>query len=250
MRLFFGATVRIDDPNRHLLLQGQISLKPHKIGNKVYGAYGLWYDGAGNLPIIDKPAAQFTRDFDLSRGKLPGLSIVIPFPHDDLTPDAIIKTVIEHAFHQIITGQLIVKVDDIMINPLTIIRLTEGHGLQHLKAAMSLSADVRKNRFPCFAPRPDNGRLRLQAEHFSQANLQEMRRRWANAEIVAVDLPVTIRAKKQGTRSEIGTVSLFARREQSPELVRETYVRGRVTVPLKQITGRSNCVGLLEADRK
>ncbi len=179
---------------------------------------------------------------------MPGLSVVIPFPHDDLTPDAIIKTVIEHAFHQIITGQLVVKVDDVIISPLTIFRLAETHELQHLKAAMSLSADVGKNRFPRFAPRQDTGRLRLRAEHFSQANLQEMRKRWAEAEIVSVDLPVTIRAKKQGARSEIGRVSLFVRREQNPELARETYVRGRVTVPLKQIAGRSNCVGLLVAD--
>jgi hypothetical protein len=247
-RLFFGATVRDDDPGRHLLLQGQISLRPHKIGNKVYGAYGLWFDDSGKLPIIDKSARRFTYDFDLSRGQAPGLSVVIPFPHDDLTPNAIIKTVIAHAFHQIITGQLIVKVDDTTISPTTISRLAEIHELQHLRAAMALSADVKKKAFPRFAPRQDTGRLRLRAEHFSEANLRAMRRRWADGEIVAVDLPVTIRPKKQGAHSETGTVGLFVRREQNLELARETYVRGRVTVPLKQITGRSNCVGLLVAD--
>jgi hypothetical protein len=248
VRLFFGATVRVSDPGRHLLLQGQIALKPHKIGNKVYGAYGLCYDDSGKLPIIDKPAARFTHDFDLRRGKVPGLSVVIPFPHDDLSPDAVVKTVIEHAFHQIIAGQLIVKVDETTISPLTIFRLAETHQLQHLTAAMSLSAEVRKKGFPRFAPRQDTGRLRLRAEHFGEVNLQEMRKRWADGEIVAVDLPVTIRPKKQGGRSETGTVGLFVRREQNPELARETYVRGRVTVSLKQITGRSNCVGLLVAD--
>ncbi len=116
LRLFFGATIRVDDPGHHLLLQGQISLKPHKIGNKVYGTYGLWYDDSNNLPIMGKPARRFTHDFDLSRDQVPGLSVVIPFPHDDLTPDAIIKIVIEHAFHQIVTGQLIVKVDETTIS--------------------------------------------------------------------------------------------------------------------------------------
>jgi hypothetical protein len=178
---------------------------------------------------------------------VPGLSVVIPFPHDDLSLDAIIKTVIEHAFHQIITGQLIVKVDETTISPLTIFRLAETHQLHQLKAAMSLSADVKRKGFPRFAPRQDTGRLRLRAEHFSEANLREMRQRWADGGSVAVDLPVTIR-KKQAARSEIGTVGLFVRREQNPELARETYVRGRVTVPLKQIAGRSNCVGLLVAD--
>src|SRR5205807_460825 len=112
-------------------------------------------------------------------------SVIIPFPHDDLTPSAIIKAVIEHAFHQIITRQLIVKVDETTISPTTIFRLAETHELQDLKAAMALSVDVRKKAFPCFAPRQDTGRLRLRAEHFSEANLREMRKRWANGEIVA-----------------------------------------------------------------
>jgi len=50
LRLFFGATVRAADPDRHLLLQGQISLRPHKSGDKVYDAYGLWYDAVRRAP--------------------------------------------------------------------------------------------------------------------------------------------------------------------------------------------------------
>jgi hypothetical protein len=141
-----------------------------------------------------------------------------------------------------------VKVDDTTISPTTIIRLAETHQLQHLKAAMALSADVRRGRFPRFAPRQDTTKVRLRAAHFSEANLKEMRRRWAEGEIIAVDMPVTIRHKTQAARSGIGTIGLYVRREQSPELARETYVRGRVTVPLKQIAGSSNCVALLVAD--
>jgi hypothetical protein len=249
LRLFFGATVRSEDPAHHLLLQGQISLRPHKIGGKVFGAYGLWYDDTGNLPIIDQPATRFLHDFNLNRGRVPGLSVVIPFPHDDLTPDAIIRNVIEHAFHQIISGQLIVKVDDTTISPATISRLAETHQLPRLKSAMALSGDVRRGKFPSFAPRPDTStRIRLRAEHFSEASLQNMRKRWAESEIVAVDMPVTIRPKKPGAKSGNGTINLYVRREQDTELARETYVRGRVTVPLKQIAGRSNCIGLLVAD--
>lgn len=246
--LFFGATVRVDDPARHLLLQGQISLLPHKIGNKRYGAYGLLYDDTGDLPVIDRSATRLMNDFDLSRGKVPGLSVVIPLPHDDLKPEAIIKTVIEHGFHQIISGQLIVKVNETTISPATIFRLAETHELKRLNAAMLLSANVRARKFPRFSPRQDTTRTRLRAEHFSEANLQEMRKRWAGGEIVAVDMPVTIRSKKPGAKSEVGTIGLYVRLEQNSDLARETYVRGRVTVPLRQIAGRSNCVGLLVAD--
>jgi hypothetical protein len=76
LRNFFGATVRSNDDARQLLLQGQITLKPHKIGNKVFDAYGLWYDVSGDgqyTPFIDKAAARFVHDFELNRGKIRSL---------------------------------------------------------------------------------------------------------------------------------------------------------------------------------
>jgi hypothetical protein len=247
LRLFYGVTVRNDDPDRHVLLQGQISLRPHRSGDKVYGEYGLWYDDSGDTPIMDKATSRFMHDFDLSRGSTPGLSVVIPFPHDDLTPDNIIKKVIEHTFHQITTGALVVKVDDTLITSLTISGLAEQYELSHLTAAISLSADSKRKDIPHFAPRQDTGRLRMKAEHFTETDVHAMRKRWADGDIVAVDLPVAIR-KRSSPRSEMGIVGLYMVREQNSELGRQTYVRGRVTVPLRQIAGRSNCVGLLVAD--
>jgi hypothetical protein len=143
LRLFYGGTIRSDDPQHHLLLQGQISLRPHMIGSKIYDAYGLWYDDS-RKPFIDKRAARFVHDFDLRRGKEPGLSVMIPFPDDDLDPDSIAKAVIENTFHQIISGDLIVQVDDTVISPTTIFRLAEKAGLQKLKSAMTLSADIKR----------------------------------------------------------------------------------------------------------
>jgi hypothetical protein len=232
------------------LLQGQIELKPHKVGTDVYDAYGLWYDVSGDqfLPLIDRAAAGFVHAFELDRGKVPGLSVVIPFPHDDLTTDSIIKAVIENTFHQIITEQLIVTVDDTKINAKTIFRLADKYDLGNLKSAMALSGRVVKNDFPRAIPRQETARQRLKAEHFSDAAIQQMRERWIAGEVVAIDLPVRIQKKKM-PRSEIGQVGLFVRREPNSDLARETYVRGRVTVPLRQMASRSNCVGLLVADK-
>jgi hypothetical protein len=249
LRLFFGATVRSDDPQRHLLLQGQISLRPHRIGDKIFDAYGLWYNDSSKtlLPFIDKGAARFVHDFDLRRGKEPGLSIVIPLPDDDLTQDAIIKAVIENTFHQIITGHLIVQIEDTIIDRNTIFRLADKADLAALKSAMSLSADVKRKTFPSFSPRSETATQRLRADHFSNATVEELRKRWAAGEIVAVELPVRI-AKKQA-RSEMGAVHLYVRREQNSELRKETYVRGRVTVRLRPIANRTNCIVRVPVDR-
>lgn len=153
---------------------------------------------------------------------------------------------IENTFHQIITGHLIVRVDDAIIDPNTIFRLANKAGLGKLKSAMTLSADVKREAFRSFSPRPETAAQRLKAEHFSDSTVEELRRRWTTGEIVAVELPVRI-AKKQA-RSEIGWVHLYVRREQNPDLKKETYVRGRVTVRLRPTASRTNCVALLVAD--
>jgi hypothetical protein len=229
-------------------LQGQISLRPHRINDKIFDAYGLWYDDSRGelLPFIDKAAARFVHDFDLRRGKEPGLSVVIPVPDDDLTPEEIIKAAIENTFHQIITGDLVVKVDDTTIDAATIFQLADRAGLEKLKAAMQLSADIKQKTFPVFSPRPDTTAQRLKAEHFSDATVGELRNRWTSGGIVAVELPVRI-AKKQ-EKSQIGSVNLYVRREQNSELRKESYVRGRVTVRLRPTANRTNCVALLVAN--
>ncbi len=199
------------------------------------------------MPFVNKAAARYVHDFDLHRGKEPGLSVIIPFPDDDLTPDEIIKAVIENTFHQIITGHLIVQVEDTIIDPKTIFRLADKAGLEKLKSAMTLSADIKQKTFPSFSPRPETATQRLKAEHFSDATVEELRKRWATGDIVAIDLPVRI-AKKGAARSEMGSVHLFVRREQNSDLRKETYVRGRVTVRLRPIANRINCVALLVTD--
>ena len=59
---------------------------------------------ASPVPFIDSAAAGFMHNFELHRGKSPGLSLVIPFPDDDIIPDALIKAAIESCFHQITTN--------------------------------------------------------------------------------------------------------------------------------------------------
>ena len=163
LQLFFGATVPSDSNPKQLLLQGQICLHPHQAADAdgkfvVFDAYGLWYnkDADGNaIPFIDKAAATFTHDFTLDRGRSPGLSLVIPFPHDDLTPDAIIKATIENCFHQILSKHLVVEVEKVVIDASSIKDLAARHDLPHLKAAIDLSEEAAKGKLGLFDPMAD-----------------------------------------------------------------------------------------------
>ena len=245
LRLFFGVTVPSDVEPRRLLLQGQISLKPHKYNGNDYDAYGVWYDG-NMKPFIDKAANNFVHDFQLERGRQPGLSLVIPFPADELTPEDIVKAVIENAFHQIVSGHLVVRVDEISIDPSTIRKHAANYGLKSLEAAIELSAEVAQKKLKLFEASRDFINDRLKPDHFGEQDLRNMRKAWIDGDTIGVRLPVSIRRK--GGAPQSGEVHLYTRRLQQQDQSRETYVRGKVSVPLKALAEHANCITLLVAD--
>lgn len=114
---FFGLTVRAGDGRR--LLAGQAVLKIHRddAGERCapYGKFGLFTDAAN--PDFGTPAENpdhldgFCELFRLQRGTGSGLSIVIPFPEEELTPNEILLAVIEQYFHPILAGDLIVQME-------------------------------------------------------------------------------------------------------------------------------------------
>jgi hypothetical protein len=107
---FQAITVRADDRRR--LLMGQSVLRIHKRGGQRFYPYGYFgrFEGDFALPV-DDPAAldQFCRDFRIARAGEPGLSVVIPYPDAELTPEALVSSVIRHHFVPIIGGDLSVE---------------------------------------------------------------------------------------------------------------------------------------------
>ena len=108
---FFGISVRADDSRR--LLMGQSVLKIHKVAGKRYYPYGYFGRFEGDFAVaVDDPALldEFARDFCLERGAEPGLSLVVPYPDPELTPDAIVPSIVRHYFLPIIRQELEVEV--------------------------------------------------------------------------------------------------------------------------------------------
>jgi hypothetical protein len=109
---FFALTVRADDSRP--LLMGQAVLRIHKLAGVRYYPYGYFgrFDGEFALPVDDpEPINAFRRDFGLARNAEPGLSVVIPFPDRDLTPQALLPSLAHHYFIPILGGDLAIDVD-------------------------------------------------------------------------------------------------------------------------------------------
>ena len=109
---FFALTVRANDARP--LLMGQAVLRIHKLAGARYYPYGYFgrFDGDFALPVDDPELiGMFRRDFGLARSAEPGLSVVIPFPDRDLTPQALLPSLAHHYFVPILAGDLAIDVD-------------------------------------------------------------------------------------------------------------------------------------------
>lgn len=249
LRFVFGVTRRSDDGKK--LLYGQAALKFHRVPGHEgqFDAYGLFSPADLSewpRPFQDTEADQFIGDFGLTRDDEPGLSMIVPYPSKALTADRLTAAAIEHCFHQILSGRLVVEIDDLVLDRSTIGEVATN-ALPHLTAALDLSRVVTSDAPPpLFKPVSAPIKDGLRADHFDEETLGAIRKAWTDNEIVAVELPISVRPA--GEADEVGTVRLYLRRAASADQARETYVRGRVSVPENpKIIGKS-AVALLVAD--
>ncbi|MBP7507457.1 MAG: hypothetical protein KA807_06540 [Prolixibacteraceae bacterium] len=125
---FWGLTVRDDDSNKFLM--GSSILKIHHLdGEEVrispYGFFGNYTDDEDPffvLPANEAENADFIEEFERkfkiqrkstdSGDNLVGFSVIIPFIWEEITSGDLISAVIEQFYYPILTGNLIIKIED------------------------------------------------------------------------------------------------------------------------------------------
>ena len=117
---YLGMTQREGEEN--WLLMGMALLKTHHLGETKYRYYGSFaaHDELDDehwfpLPVdSDDDPDDFILtaldDFGLERMENPGLSVIVPYPKDDLTPAAIARAVLTQYFLPIVRGDLQVEI--------------------------------------------------------------------------------------------------------------------------------------------
>jgi hypothetical protein len=108
---FFALTVRSNDQLR--LLMGQSVAKIHKLQGQRYYPYGYYGDFKDDFALPTNVADlldAFGEAFDLARHDEPGLSVVVPYPSAEITPEALVPSIIHHYFVAIMAGVLTAEV--------------------------------------------------------------------------------------------------------------------------------------------
>ena len=249
LHAFFGVTKRSEDCGE--LLMGQIVLRPHRIQEKTYDSFGQfspsgeeeWAMPYESQDVIEQAKA----DFQLERADEPGLSLIVPYVLPSITEEALTRAAVEHCFHQILAGHLRIFVGSVDLSKDTLLDFVDTQDDPALRAAARLSAEASDGSLPLFEPNTSPIRGRLSADQFDDKTIEAMRQRFDAGMTVCVRVPIEVRARDKA--AETGQVTLYMRRAADSDAVRETYVRGRVTVPHqhKQLGG-SALVGLLVAE--
>lgn len=239
IRTFFGLTIRHNDPDisRQQLLMGQTVLSTHRIGKKKYAPHGFFAipgpEGL-QLPVLDPSEINlFRQACGITRANEPGLSIVIPFFLDELTPETMIPEVLRNYFFPILTSQLEVEIQGESINAATFDTLYSkyatsqtfagGHLIEFIRkihAAKTTVPDVElKGNWPL------NIEASMDAETLTSLRMKYM----VDGELIHVKAPIALK-RKDGSLVQ-SHFALFL--QKAPEGVRsETlYVRGAITVP-------------------
>ena len=126
---FWGLTRRHNDSRE--LVMGKALLYPHSINGKKYVYHGLY--AKKNAEPISDPAIlhEFKKKMKCKRTATEsGLSIIIPYPIDEITQESIMKAALIHYFFPIIKKDLTIKIRNTDgsvydINDITIIDLAE-----------------------------------------------------------------------------------------------------------------------------
>jgi len=247
---FWGFTVRSDDQRE--LLVGKSLLKTHRIGNDMY-SYEGYFRGDECAPITDKDyIKQFKELFSIKRDKEPGLSLVIPFPDDDVSSDAFVKSVIIHYFYTILEGVLTVEISDsgnhYTLNSENLIEKakqqdwkgTSWESLDVEELLQSIAESINMDDFIELSI--DKNNPVINEECFGE-KLEEIRTNFNECKLVGFVIPVTIKtAEGDSTDTEYKIIL-----KSCPDLKRaeEFYIRSGIRISDIHTLGNRTVRGIM-----
>jgi hypothetical protein len=225
IRTFFALTLRSDDHKR--LLMGQTVLMSHRVGESYYtgeGDFGIKDEDEFLLPSDDTDLIErFCRDFQLARGQRSGLSIVIPWCHDEINVDSLLDAVVREFFFPIMAGDLEVTIssptNEIHLGKETFIstiRSMNGQLESDLTGLLDLSqwalSQAAESLQLLSAPAPDRA-PRWTPELFPGTFTADLRARLEAGDRIAVRVPLVIRENGKGKEPRNTFFDIFLERE-------------------------------------
>lgn len=238
LNAFFGATLRRSD--RQTLLMGQAVLKIHRVGKSRYRPYGYFgtHDDEDLAMPIEEPAVvrDFERGFDLRRSG-PGLSIVVPFPHDEIDATGLLVSVLKHYFHPLLAEKLEVELEEegspkVILSGADLEReMRDRESLRSMLPIVGLArwgASPEPEALAALAAPPAGKALKLTEDLFDPTVLSTLRQQFDEGRRIALDVRLPIQRKGEHPR-EAG-FRLLMERDGENQRGEGYFVRQGITV--------------------
>jgi len=255
IRTFWGLTVRAGEGKD--LLMGKVLLKTHRINNIRYHYFGYFSDNRYEPIQDDSFVRQFKNIFNITRTTdSPGLSIVIPFPDNEINFDSILKSTIQHYFYPILDGALQIEINDSdrneKINASNLIEKTrsmswsqtEWEDINIIEIFEFINDAVNQPAFHIQVK--DITKPEITAESFGE-QLKMLQQSFRSGNLVKFQVPVRIKRRDGIERDTFFTVLT----KRFPELSRafECYIRTGIRVTeIKSLMNRPVAALLIAED--
>jgi hypothetical protein len=238
---FFGLTVRKDDGRK--LLMGQCVLRIHKVNGKRYSPYGYFgvFDQNLALPVEDSGYVEkFSEDFAVGRSDQPGLTILVPYPDEDIRALDCVKSVIKHYFFPILSGKLICEVhssqkryllDAASVDELLDKRsFKEGLGFRGMLDLARWAIRQTEDSYIRLGE-PEQGKApKLRDELFTKEQLEKATKDLSENKRLAFFVPISIQRQNSKDFMYSG-FSVFLEKEDSLDRPEDCFIRQGITIP-------------------
>ena len=215
---------------------GQAVLRNHSINNLEKDSVGFWCDdraGRPGIPTKDGAlASKLSRAAQLRRGGEPGLSLVVPALLPDITADHLVAATIRNYYFPILTGRLVVDIDDTEISERTFESVS--HSLPSELVSGSLLGFVRqlqeaRSSEPTLVLPQAWQKERISADALGPDTTERLREHYKAGRLLAVRAPLQVKPRGDGAATTY--IDLFLKMATPGERVQTLVVRGSITVP-------------------
>lgn len=237
---FFGLTFR--DGDKNALLMGQSTLSIHHIDGRKHYPYGYYADHAEDqfaLPITDpQQIDDFCSTFSISRDSEPGLSVVVPYPRNEVDATDVLKSVVKHYFYPILSGDLVVAVvsdgEVITVETNSIGDVVRQHFSEGDKTFLGTLALAK---WYISAPDDETVLAQSQQPHYSpswEADLFTIRQIDDFAEALDSHKPISVRIPvhviRTGEEPALSHFDVVLRRDPDLEQPLDEFIRAGITI--------------------